>query len=172
MTIKSLRASIILIAIVALGGCSNLPTVDQYFTFNVVRSADFSITNAIVPGSAASITASGRIDTVKEYQQNGTSAYLLRTAKVTRIQLVSSDPTFNLSNLTYATLLIGADTIADSLYQNDAGEFMLTATVRDVTAHVRDTSYAATLNFSLRSAISTPVTVRAYLTFVNTALPQ
>lgn len=155
-----------------LAGCSNLPTVDQYFTFNGVRTVDFSISNSIEPGVAASVTVYGRIDTVKEYQQNGTAAYLLRTAKVTRIQLVSSDPTFNLSNLTYATLLIGADTIADSLYQNDAGEFMLTATGRDVTAHVRDTSYAATLNFSLRSAISTPVTVRAYLTFVNTALPQ
>ncbi|MDP4199108.1 MAG: hypothetical protein Q8902_06020 [Bacteroidota bacterium] len=172
MTRKSLQGSILFIIVLAVGGCSDLPTVDQYFTFNVVRTVDFSIPNSIMPDKDTGISATGKIDTTKDYQLNGTAAYLLRSAKITRIQLVPSDPTLSLSNLSYARLVIGMDTVGDSMYVNDKGEYLLNTAGRDVTQHVRDTSYSATLYFSLRNPISSPATITTYLTFVNTALPQ
>ena len=155
-----------------LAGCSDLPTVDQYFTFNIVRSIDFPLSNTIAIGKDTSLMAFGTIDTVKDYQQNGTATYLLRSSKITRIQLVPSDPSFNLRNLSNARLLIGPDTVGDSIYVNSQGEFLINTAGRDVTTLVRDTSYTTTLEFSLRNPIVNPVTLTTYMTFVNTALPQ
>jgi len=172
MTTPSLRASILCIALLACANCSSLPTIDQYFTFNIIRATTFPLSNTIVPGTPTTVTAIGKIDTVTDYLQNGTATSLLRTSKITRIQLVPSDPAFSTANLSNTRLLIGPDTVGDSIYLNEQGEFLMNTTGHDVTTLVKDTSYTAQLQFTLQNGISNPVTITTYLTFVNTALPQ
>ena len=160
--------SFILLMLVA---CSNLPDIDPYITFNITRSVDFPLSNVAQAGVDTAIVVTSKIDTLKDYKQQGSAAYLLHTSKVTRVYLHASDPNFTLDHLVYARVLIGADTIAfDSIPQFTPDTFIMDVTEVDITNYMRDTSFDATLQFKLSKPPSDPVTITAGITIVHTAL--
>ena len=158
---------------VLVNGCDSLP-IDPYVTFNITRSVDFIVPASSILVQELSISAIAPIDTTHDYEtEHHSEAGLLKTSRVTRLYLHSSDPVFSLDHLIYARVLIGRDTVAmDSIPQFTGDTFLLTPTNVDVTADLKDTSLTATLQYKLRSAVATPVTITAGMTIVHTALPQ
>jgi len=166
------RASLFFVlASLAVAACSPFPDINSNNTFNIVRSVNFPISNTINAGNDTSISIATSIDTLNDYGQYQTSAYLLRSSNVTRISLHSSDESFTLDNLIYARLLIGADTIAfDSIPQFTGTTYVMSGlTGVDVTSYLRDTSFTTTLQFKLAKAPSNPVTITASMTIVHTS---
>jgi hypothetical protein len=167
------RASLFFVlASLLVADCSPFPDINSNNTFNIVRAVNFPISNTISGGTDTSISVATSIDTLNDYGQYQTSAYLLRSSTVTRISLHSSDESFALDNLIYARILIGADTIAfDSIPPFTGATYVMSGlTGTDVTPYLRDTSFTSTLQFKLAKAPSNPVTVTATMTIVHTAL--
>ena len=156
-------------ALCGISGCDSLP-IDPYETFNIVRSADFDLASSAVTGKDTSLTATVAIDTVKDYSTNNhTTASLLKSSEVTRVILHSSDPAFSLDHFVYASLVIGADTVAfDSIPAGTGQDFPLTPKNVDVTRYLRSSSFTAALDVKLASPVSQPVTVTATFTIVHT----
>ena len=156
-------------ALLALVGCSSsLPAIDPYITFNLVRTVAFPISSSEMAGVDASVTVSGKIDSLNDYMKNHTHTDQLKTSVVTLINLTSSDPAYTLDHLIYARLLIGTDTIGmDSTLFTTTDA--LTVTHKDITSYMRDTSYPATLKYKLTSVPTNPVTITATMTVIHTA---
>ena len=152
-----------------LAACSNLPEIDPYITFNIVRSVDFPLSDTAQAGVDASITVMGTIDTLNDYKSQGSAAYLLHTSRITRLYLHSSDPNFTLDNLVYARVLIGEQVVAMDSNLVSATDTLSTTGV-DITSYMRDTSFLATLQFKLSKAPANPVTITAGMTIVHTAI--
>ena len=168
---KRFSPFVFLLAILA--GCSNYPTIDPDFSFNIVRTVNFSIPNAARTGSDTSLIAFGKIDTVNDYDTAGTASYLLRTSEIWRCYLHSNTEGFTLDKLIYARILIGTDTVAyDSIPQFAADPFELSVTKKDITKLMRDTSFKATLQCKFLSAPASSVSITCGMTIVHTAVSK
>jgi hypothetical protein len=149
---------------------TDYPPIDPYFSFNIPHSVDFTISNAASTGKDTAITAIGKIDT-SDYVTNGSSGYLLHTSEVWQLSLQSSDPSFTLDQLSYARVLIGADTVAfDTLPPQSTLDTTLILTKTDITQYMKDTSFTATLGCKLKSVPEAPVTISCSMTVIHTAV--
>lgn len=163
-----MRRTFVILTTALFCACSDLPTIDSFFTFNIVRTPSFTIPAEITPGVESAVDIDSTIDTSRDYGSQGTSAYLLNTSKVTRVDF---EPKSALNNFEYLLLLIGPGTVAiDSLSTGVPDTVRLTGL--DVTSFMRRSSYHARLLFKLRSALTAPVTITAYTTIVHTAQPN
>jgi hypothetical protein len=163
----TIRAAFVTLVTLLLVGCSDIPEIDQYFTFNVTRSASYSIP-ATANNSSGLVTATV-INDFSDIEKQGTSTDNLRTAKITRVQL--SGEGFNFNSLANARILIGQDTIADSLYSVN-GEYLLRARNADALFEMRNGSFPTTLEYSTLSAIADSTKLTANFTITLTALPR
>jgi len=160
-----------------LASCSDpYPAIDSNFSFNIARSVDFQVPNTVTLNQDTSLLATGKIDTLKDYGDSGTSAYLLRTSEVTRCYLHSNNEAFTLDQLVYARVLIGSDTIAfdsihvlDSIQPNPTDPFELTVTKKDITKLMQDTSYKVTLQCKFLSVPPSTTTIICGMTVTHTA---
>jgi hypothetical protein len=162
-----MRAGLLLVMFLA-AGCSDIPEVDQYFTFNLTRPADFALPPAGVDNQSV-VTVSLTNDTT-DLAKHGTRSDLLRTAKVTRVQLQSGS-SFNFAALSFARLLIGADTVADSLYQLN-NEVLLHTTGKDITKDLSAAILPMTLQYAFQSPVTDTAKITATITIAITALPR
>src|SRR2546429_166534 len=129
--IASMRHLAVILCLLLVASCSDIPEIDSYFTFDLTHNASFAIDqNTLL--NKASITVSLSIDTAKDYTANNTRTDLLRSAKVTRVQLVSSEQSFNFGALSSAVIMIANDTVADGIYVAN-GEYLLHAIGKDIT---------------------------------------
>jgi hypothetical protein len=164
MTFRAAFASLVTLFLI---GCSDIPEIDQYLTFDLSRSAAFTIPQT-ANNSTGSATASVTND-LADFDKQGVDPQNLRTAKVTRLQLVSEN--FNFNALSNAHLLIGVDTVADSLYVFN-GQYLLRARNIDIAQTLQYPSFNATLEYDTQSAISDSTSLTANLTIAITALPR
>ena len=157
--------------LVLLWSCgTDYPPIDPYFSFKIPHSVDFTISNTASLNIDTTFIATGKIDT-SDYVTNGSSAYLLHTSEVWRLSLQSSDPSFTLDQLSYARVLIGADTIAfDTLPPQSTLDTTLILTKTDITQYMKDTTFTATLGCKLKSVPETPVTISCSMTVIHTAV--
>ncbi len=156
-----------LAVIVLVAGCADYPPIEQTETFNIDRSVQFSLSN-LTPINKDTFVATGTIDT-NAYVDSLSGSYLLKTAQVGRISLISSDPTFTLDQLGVIHILIGADTVAmDSLPQGTV-DTNFTLTGIDITKYMRNTSFPATLACNLQSVPKTGVILNCGMTIIYTA---
>jgi hypothetical protein len=164
MTFRTAIASLVTLFLI---GCSDIPEIDQYLTFNVARSASFTVPPT-ENSSSASVTSSVAND-IGDFDKQGVDAHNLRTAKITRVQLTSS--TFNFNALSSARVLIGSDTVADSLYLFN-GQYLLRARNIDIAQSLQDPSFNASLEYNTQSAITDSATLTVQFTIAITALPR
>jgi hypothetical protein len=157
----------LLVLLLAFAACSDLPPIDTSISFNIVRNANFVAANGVPAGVDTSIIAHISIDTNKDYATNKTAAYLLTSSRITRLVLTSND--VSLDNLLFARVLIGADTIADSIESRTSNEIRLHTTGNDITKYMQDTAFDAVLQFRLQNNAN-PGTINASMTVVHTAL--
>jgi hypothetical protein len=176
MDLHTRRYFLLVFFLAILAGCSDYPAIDSYFSFNIARSVDFQVPNTVTINQDTNLIAFGKIDTVKDYDTNGTAAYLLRTSEVTRCYLHSNSEAFTLDQLVYARVLIGLDTIAfdsihvlDSMQQFPTDPFELTVTKKDITRLMQDTSYKVTLQCQFLSAPPSTTTITCGMTVTHTA---
>lgn len=168
MTIRAAFAGLVATFLIVISGCSDIPEVDQYFTFNLARQADFALPPAGVDNQTV-VTTSLTNDTI-DLAKQGTRTDLLRTAKVTRVQLQSVS-SFNFAALSFARLLIGADTVADSLYQLN-NEVLLHTTGKDITKDLGAAILPMTLQYAFQSPVTDTAKLTASITIAITALPR
>jgi len=161
------RFPAIIVVLLGLAACSDLPPIDSSISFNIVRNADFVTASGISLGIDTSIVAHIKIDTNKDYATNKTAAYLLSSSRIMRFVLTSND--LLLDNLLFARVLIGTDTVADSIEIRTSSEIRLHATGKDVTKYMQGTAFDAVLQFRLQNNAN-PGTINASMTVVHTAL--
>ena len=164
MTIRTAFATLVTLLFV---GCSDIPEIDQYFTFNVTRSATYSIP-VTANNSSGSVSATVTND-INDIEKRGTNADNLRSAKITRVQLTGEG--FNFNSLASARILIGQDTVADSLHSVN-GEYLLQPRSIDVLDEMRSASFPTTLEYQTLSSIADSTHLTATFTITLTALPR
>ena len=76
------RFPAIIVVLLGLAACSDLPPIDSSISFNIVRNADFVTASGISLGIDTSIVAHIKIDTNKDYATNKTAAYLLSSSRI------------------------------------------------------------------------------------------
>jgi hypothetical protein len=158
-----------LLVLVSCG--TDYPPIDPYISFNIDRSVDFTLLNTAGVNKDTTLIMTGKIDTMA-YVKNGSSAYLLHTSEVLRLELQSNDPNFTLDQLGFARVLIGADTVAFDSIPMGTIDTSLTLTKTDVTKYMQDTSFTALLQCHLKSTPENPTTIVCSMTVVHTALSQ
>jgi hypothetical protein len=154
--------------------CSSSSGIDDYYTFNVVKSQVIPVPAQVpveqnVSGPFLITFDSTDLVTSKTLE---TTIPLTKSVKMNKLAFSSSDPSYPMTSFDTVMLVISADSLADQLlatYSGSADSVYLTNA--DIAAYVKKPSSHYTVTFRANTAPAKTENIAASCTFVFTALP-
>jgi hypothetical protein len=166
-----------IILLAAVGWSCEELGVDPRFAFDTVLAPQFVLPSGIASGTDTSFQARVWFDTASmagQLRGAGQSGAEGDSSYVTRIELQSGTASWNLGNISAATVMVGADTLAFATLPDFAGSSFVfpDSTLRlaagDLNAHPGD-SVDVSLGLVLRNATSQEVPIVSRITIETVA---
>ncbi|MEI8133632.1 MAG: hypothetical protein WCH46_00985 [bacterium] len=155
-------------------GCSSSEGIDNFYSFNAVKSGDFAITTQVATGQDIISPLVIKLDSI-DYISGGklrTNLQKLRSLEMTRLEFLPSDAAFALSKFDTIELRVAADSLPDIViagYSNSSDQ--VTTLNTDFSVYFKKPSFSASLRYRLRSAPTKDLRIALHYTLVATGEP-
>jgi hypothetical protein len=155
--------------------CSSSSGIDDYYTFNVVKSQAISVPSQVPVGQDVSGPFLITIDSTELVTSSTlrTTIPLTKSVKLNKLSFSSSDPSFPVTSFDTLRLIVSADSLADELlatYIGAADSVYLTNA--DFANYLKKSSSHFTITFRANKAPAQTANINANYTLVFSAKPQ
>ena len=152
-------------------GCDS-KFIDDIFTFNVEKSFEFTIPAGTPAGVMAPEIGLPLLINDSVLQANGTSMNLLKSAKLTKLGVAFSEPSFTLSDVDTLDFRISSAAYSPtSLAYYSTGMDSIQTTNVDFAPIVKDNNAAVTARFRLKTSPAQDIKTTVTYTLTITAHP-
>jgi hypothetical protein len=168
------RLFLSVLLVCSLISCSSSSGVDDYYTFNVVKSQNIPVTPQIPVGQDVSVPFPISVDSTDFITSPTlrTSLALIKSVKLTKLAFTPSDASYPMTSFDTVRLFVSADSLADQTLATYFGfADSLSLTDADFAAYMKKPSSHYTVTFRANKAPAQAIAIAAAYTLVFTATP-